>query len=347
MKNEKRVTAKIIAKELGLSIATVDRALNNRGNVKKETVERIMQKAKELDYTPNRLASSLSKKQHFSIAVIFPEYPEYFWKHIEIGIYDAYSELRDYGLSVQTFTISDQDLSKGVKVVKEILNSGDFDAIAIAAGEDIFVDIIDEAMEKNIPVCTFNHDSPTSRRLFYVGSDYRITGRLAAELLCKLTSGSSRIAIIKTVETSYQIQEKLAGFREVFMEYPRMQLVGPLKMDRVKIEESLIQLKEQLFHVDGIYVANAELGNVARYIDNNIGTNKPVVIGHDLNDQIFHYLTKDVITATIKQDPRNQGYLAVKRLFKHLTDPGNASIKDDITNLEIVMRENAKYHMTY
>jgi LacI family transcriptional regulator len=45
-----KITAKIIAEQLGLSAAAVDRVLNNRGGVSEKTLKKV----KELGYKPNK-----------------------------------------------------------------------------------------------------------------------------------------------------------------------------------------------------------------------------------------------------------------------------------------------------
>jgi len=73
--NEKKVstisaTIKDIAKKCGVSEGTVDRALNNRCGIKKETKEKIMQVAEELGYRPNHMASCLARGNTKTIGVV-------------------------------------------------------------------------------------------------------------------------------------------------------------------------------------------------------------------------------------------------------------------------------------
>lgn len=63
-------TIKDIAIQCGVSEGTVDRALNGREGIKKETKERILQVAKELGYRPNHLASCLAKGSSKTIGVV-------------------------------------------------------------------------------------------------------------------------------------------------------------------------------------------------------------------------------------------------------------------------------------
>ena len=63
-------TIKEIALACGVSEGTVDRALNGREGIKKETKERILQTAKDMGYRPNHLARSLARGRSGAIGVV-------------------------------------------------------------------------------------------------------------------------------------------------------------------------------------------------------------------------------------------------------------------------------------
>ena len=63
-------TIKDIALRCGVSEGTVDRALNGREGIKKETKEKILQAAKEMGYRPNHLASCLARGSSKTIGVV-------------------------------------------------------------------------------------------------------------------------------------------------------------------------------------------------------------------------------------------------------------------------------------
>ncbi len=117
-------------------------------------------------------------------------------------------------------------------------------------------------------------------------------------------------------------------------------MVGPLKMDPSNWDESLNSLRPVLCDVDAVYVSNAEVCRVSHL---DLVYNK-VVIGHDLNKQISEQLAKGRITAVITQEPKRQGYLAVKNLFLRLVGSDEWRPEDIFTKLEVVVEENAPFY---
>ncbi len=68
---KKNVTIADVARKAGVAISTVSRAFNNKeGLIKKETKERILKIAKELNYTPNALARGLALKRSENIGFL-------------------------------------------------------------------------------------------------------------------------------------------------------------------------------------------------------------------------------------------------------------------------------------
>lgn len=350
MNETKRLTLKEIAKKIGISVATVDRVLNNRGNVKPETYRKVMDKLNEMNYTPNKSASFLSRKKELSIAVVFPELPDYFWGQVEKGVLIANDELRDYGLRLKLFKSEKYDMEKQKQVVQDIIDSKAFDAIAISPNDsEEMADLIDRGIDAGMAICTFNNDSPLSKRLFYVGCDYRIAGRLAADLLCKMTGRNAKLGLITSdassvpSATTFQLQQKIMGFREVIADQ-HVEMTHLLKLKQEEYEQGAIF--ETLFEqTDAIYVTSAKLHVVARHLEHAGLSGKVALVGHDMTEEIYGLLERDVITATICQDPVNQGYLVVKTLFSYLAYGEKINVKENITKLELVTKENARYYI--
>jgi DNA-binding LacI/PurR family transcriptional regulator len=81
-----RVTAKDVAKALGISTMTVSRALNNKPNVSEETRRKVRQTSRTIGYFPNHIAKSLVLRKTDTIGVVVPEITHSFFPEVVSGI---------------------------------------------------------------------------------------------------------------------------------------------------------------------------------------------------------------------------------------------------------------------
>jgi len=80
------VTLKDIAKEAGVSVNTVSRALNNKPDINFETKNKILEIARRLGYTPNMLARSLRLKRTGTIGLVVADISNPFYGSLVKGI---------------------------------------------------------------------------------------------------------------------------------------------------------------------------------------------------------------------------------------------------------------------
>ena len=97
MANQKRISLKDLAHELGVSIATVSRALRNSPEIGQEMQMKVKELAKRLNYRPNPFAQSLRKEGPRIIGVVVPNLVTHFYAAVLDGIED---EARRTGYSV-------------------------------------------------------------------------------------------------------------------------------------------------------------------------------------------------------------------------------------------------------
>lgn len=86
------VTIKDIAKRLGVSYATVSRALNDKYGVKHSTRERVVAAARELNYRPNAIARGLITRRTRTIGLVIPDLRNPFFPEVAAGIEAAAEE---------------------------------------------------------------------------------------------------------------------------------------------------------------------------------------------------------------------------------------------------------------
>lgn len=81
-----QVTIKDIARNLGVSISTVSRALKDHPDISRETKELVRNYAEKFNYRPNVLALSLRRQRSYTIGLIIPAIVHHFFSSVISGI---------------------------------------------------------------------------------------------------------------------------------------------------------------------------------------------------------------------------------------------------------------------
>jgi LacI family transcriptional regulator len=340
------VTIADIARQLNLSTATIDRALNNRGNVAEKTRERILQAAREMGYSPNRSAKHLSKQTQCCIGVSYM-FPDWFAEQINEGIQQAFADFKDLGLTlvVRDAARNTEEQISQIRQMRPMLHG-----LAVAPWESSrFGDFIDELVDDGLPVVTFNNDIATSKRLFYVGCDYVAAGRLCGELIAKLAEGPGEVGIIIRNERLANIEQRITGFRGYVSNNSDLRVVGPFKTTNSQEEtiaavQNLLDIHPELV---GLFVASDNLALVG-YALQKLGKDEEItLVGYDLNDRHYRLIQEQVIQAVVCQEPFYQGYYPIKVLFDYITEKTWPARTEIVTRLEIIMKENLEFYHSF
>jgi LacI family transcriptional regulator len=84
-----RVTIKDVAREAGVSPQTVSRAINNKGEIRPETRDRILRIAERLGYRLNSIARSLATRRTQNVGLVVPDVSNPFFAEVARGIQDT------------------------------------------------------------------------------------------------------------------------------------------------------------------------------------------------------------------------------------------------------------------
>src|SRR5258706_11608813 len=111
------VTIKDVARESGVNISTVSRALNNGKGVNDQTREVVLAVAARLNYRPNRVARGLVTGRSHTLALVVSDIRNPFFAEVARGAEDA-AYAADYDLVLCN---SDLDPEKQLRYVQSIM----------------------------------------------------------------------------------------------------------------------------------------------------------------------------------------------------------------------------------
>jgi LacI family transcriptional regulator len=334
-------TIKEIADLAGVSRGTVDRVLNNRGNVNLQTAQKILGIVQQLDYRPNRAGTVLAaQKKKYKIGVIlFSEHNPFFDEVME-GVLMKSEELRDFGVMTITirveFNVEDQ-----LQAIDHLLEEG-IHGLMLSPCNDIRIQKkINELVEQQIPVVTVNTDIEGSRRIAYVGSDHVKGGQTAAGLFALMTEGNVELGILLGSSGVLCHTERIRGLRstlEAF--YPRIHITQIIENhdDEDKSYQLTKKMLEENPKINALFFAAGGVYGGCRAIRES--GRHPKVITFDEVPTTLEMLRAGIISATISQQPYHQGFHSLDILFEYLTTGAMPGDEKNIVELSIKIREN-------
>lgn len=154
--SSRKTTIKEIANSLGLSIATVSRALNNSSEIHPETKERVLAKAQELRYKPNIQARNLLKRRSNMIGIVVPEFITFFFPEIIIGIQEVANKRGYQALICQSNESSSLE-RKNVEMLEESMVEG---LIVSVTKDSQNIDLYERLIQEKMPIVFVNRVLP-------------------------------------------------------------------------------------------------------------------------------------------------------------------------------------------
>ena len=205
----KAITIYDVAKEAGVSIATVSNAINGKGKVSKKTRDEIFKVMERLQYQPSVIASALMGKKTYTIGLLIPDVSNPFFSEIARFVEDlAHSE--GYSVIVCSTDNKDDRVEKYIR----LLEQKSVDGILIGTGVEN-ADILTQLAEKSLPIVMIAREAVAMPVHSVLTDDFK-GGSLAAEHL--LGRGHRRMAVLSESFKVTSSLERVRGFRFALFE---------------------------------------------------------------------------------------------------------------------------------
>ena len=198
------VTIKDVARESGVNISTVSRALNNGYGVKERTREHVLSVAVRLNYRPNRVARGLVTGRSHTLALILSDIRNPFFAEVARGAEDA-ARAANCDLVLCN---SDLDAEKQMRYAQSLAEKR-VDGILMNSVSALSRKQQEQLAQMGVPIVLLNRAAP--RNAFStICADNEAGGALAGEYLLKL--GHRRNAHLSGPRHHGNLTERARGF---------------------------------------------------------------------------------------------------------------------------------------
>lgn len=206
------VTLKQIANELGVSVMTVSRVVNNKSNVDEKTRKRVMEKAISMGYTPNHVAKSLVSQKTYTIGVVLPEIHHIFFSEVVSGIEEVV-----YNMNYQLFLINSAENYEREKKGIDALRAKRVDGILISCSENSDdVDYYKRVIDSGLPFVFFDRCVENIGASCVSVNDHGSSKMITAHLA---RLGRKKIAHLSGPEKISVGQQRREGYLKALHEY--------------------------------------------------------------------------------------------------------------------------------
>ena len=307
------MTMKDIATQLGVSVATVSRALKNSPNISKQRREMIQRYAREHDYYPNVIAEQLRhsrQKPSQIIGVILPEIVHYYFASILSGIEEKAKE-RGYRIMVAQ---SDERYEREVEICESFMKNKVCGIIVSQAKDTERYDHFKKLVTNGIPLVFYDRICPALNASRVVVDDYQGAYKAVSYLI---ETGCKRIAFFGANMNMQISKNRFNGYKDALYHHgmqPHDDLILQCdnRDDAERITPALLRRKDR---PDGFFAINDETAIGILYTAKRMGFRVPddvAVCGFTDSERA---VSCDPMLTTVEQDGREVGSQATDVLI--------------------------------
>lgn len=331
------ITIKDIAHSLNVSVATVSKAFNDRYDIKKETKEMILQKAKELGYKPNPIAKKLLQKHSFNIGVIVPEFIHSFFPEVIIGVQEVFYEKGYQVIIMQSNENAELELANIISLENNMVEG----LLISLSKETMNIDYLEHLIKDKFPVVLFNRVNSGLSSPKVLFNDYK-WALFATEHL--IEQGYQKIVHLTGHTHLTLVKERIRGFKRAMEKYRCPCEDGQIIETSFSIEggeramEALIQ---QDNIPDAVFATNDLIAIGAMRASKKHGLKIPKDIGFvGFSNSKMAEVVEPSLTS-VDQPTHEMGRVAAQLLLEQLISTGNVQPETIVMDGKLIIRDSS------
>jgi DNA-binding LacI/PurR family transcriptional regulator len=336
MSDKASYTMKDIARELGISVATVSRALQNSPHISKERREMIQQYAREHNYYPNVIAETLrhSKVTPMKvIGVIIPQFVHYYFSCILAGIEEVTSACGYRILIAQ----SDEKYEKEVEICRSFEKNKVCGIIVSQAKDTLVYNHFQQLIDHGIPLVFYDRICTGVSTSLVVVDDYAGSYAAVSHLI---ETGCRRIAFYGSTMNLQISQNRYNGYKDALLKHglPLDERLCRFCDNRTDAELITPELLEMEDRPDGFFAINDDTALGILYMAKKMGFKIPEQISICGFTNGVRAISCDPMLTTVEQRGFNVGVEAARILIGHVEGsiPAGKTVKKIVRTRLIV-----------
>lgn len=338
-----RPTTKDLAIAAGVSLATVDRVLNDRSGVRKNTVDRVNQAIEKLGFTRNLVAANLARGKNYRFVFLLPQSGDQFLDGLIARIAEANLAFAGEMVEAHVLRIAENDPHQIANLLGS-LDHDQIDGVAIMAPESPQVrDAKARLAERDVETVSFIAGQGTGPHHDLVGIDNHAAGATAGRLMGRFSDRApGRILVIAETMHARDSLERRLGFDEVLnADFPHLSVLPSLETygDRERTAQVIRNALDSHGDMAGVYILSSEARLPLEIVLDTATSRKPVVIAHERTPFTEAALQSGKIDALITQDPGHLVRSAI-RILRARKDRRDVLASQEKIRIEILLKEN-------
>lgn len=338
---DKTITMKDIARELGVSVATVSRALKDSPLISNEQKKKIQQYADEHNFTPNLLAANLRKnlgQQLKVIGVIVPQIAHYYFSTVLSGIEEEAS-CRGYMIIVAQ---SDEMFEREVQICDAFRKTRVCGVIVSQAKDTVEYSHFQKLIDSDIPLVFYDRICTGLNTSRVVVDDYQGAFSAVEHLI---ECGCKRIAFYRTPMKIEITKNRYNGYRDALLKHglPVEDSLDIVCDNRIDAEDITPDILTSQNPPDGFFAINDDTALGILYSAKRMGFQIPTDIQICGFSNGIRAISCEPMLTTVEQRGTKIGREAVDILINHLE--GNipeGKIDKRIVKTRLIVRGTTK-----
>lgn len=335
-----RPTVHDIAEKAGVSLATVDRVLNNRPGVKAKTRAQVEAAIAAIGYVRDVAAANLARKRLYRFEFLIPDSDNSFLDQLRKAVHDVAQASRVERIEIGMRSVAAFDAAALVAALRDAMALQPDGIAMVAIDDDAVRAVAAEAEAAGIAIVTLVSDLPGSARIHYAGIDNLAAGRTAASLIGRFMGGEGLAGVIVGSLNARDHRERLAGFEEVLKrDYPGVRLLPVLegRDDPRRVERLVTDLLSAEPELAGLYSLGAGNRGLVKALR---ATPRPLpVIAHELTATTRQALEEGQFDAVLNQDAGHEVRSAVRVMKAHADGLETLDAQERI-RIDIFLKDN-------